>query len=215
MARGRKIKTAMSRTTRNALIAALFFVLLPFAVILDRQLMRPLRQVIRTEAWASEDRKRYHEHTFDVADVIDGDTLDIAASDGKWDTTRIRLIGVDTPETHHPTVGQMYYGQEAADFTRSIAEGQPITVFLDTVSAERDRYGRLLAYVVLPDGSVMNEKLIREGYGYADLRFRHSLSEDYDRLMDAAMKDKSGIWKRVMREQLPQWLLRERPEILR
>src|SRR5690606_19653965 len=102
------------------------------------------------------------------------DTLDIAAADGDMATTRIRLIGVDTPETQHPTGGPMYYGQEATDFAKRLAEGRQVTVLLDTVSDERDRYGRLLAYVVLPDGRVLNEVMIREGYGYADSRFRHS-----------------------------------------
>lgn len=215
MVRGHKAKLAMSRTKRNALIAAFFFFLLPFAVVVDRQVLRPLREAARTAAWASEDRKRYHGHVFEVAGIVDGDTLDIAASDGDRATTRIRLIGVDTPETKHPTVGPMYFGQEATDFAKEAAEGRRITVHLDTITDERDRYGRLLAYVKLPDGRILNEVLIRQGYGYADLRFRHSRFDAYVRLMEEAIEEGAGLWDGVTREVLPDWLRRQRPDLMR
>lgn len=205
----------MSRTKKNALLAAFFFFILPLAVVMDRQVLRTLRQIVHTEVWASEDAKRYHNRTFQTARVVDGDTLDIAAADGDMATTRIRLIGVDTPETQHPTVGPMYYGQEATDFAKRLAEGRQVTVLLDTVSDERDRYGRLLAYVVLPDGRVLNDTLIKEGYGYADSRFRHSRYDEYLRLMDEAIDEKAGLWQNAAREQLPQWLRSQRPELLR
>lgn len=215
MARGRKAGIVMSRTQRNALIAAFLFFLLPFAVVVDRQMLRPLRQRVRTAAWASDDRARYHEQAFLVAGVVDGDTLDLAAADGERATTRLRLIGVDTPETSHPTVGEMYYGQAATDFVRATVDGRRVTVLLDTVSAERDRYGRLLAYVVLSDGRVLNELLVRQGFGYADLRFEHTRFDAFVRLMEDAIADKAGLWEEVSREQLPQWLRRARPELLR
>ncbi len=205
----------MSRTRRNALIAGFFFIVLPFAVVVDRQMFRPIRQAAATAAWASDDWKRYHGQRFEAVEVVDGDTLDLAAVDGEKSTTRVRLIGVDTPETKHPTVGRMYFGPEATDFTREVAEGQRVTVYLDTVTEERDRYGRLLAYIVLPDGQVLNELLIRGGYGYADLRFRHSRYEKYVQLMEAARKEGAGVWEAVTQEQLPEWLRRERPELLR
>ena len=210
-----KFHYAMSRTRKNALIAAFFFFLLPLAVVVDRQMLRPVRQAVRTAAWASEDRKRYHEQAFAVAGVVDGDTLDIEASDGEKPTTRVRLIGVDTPETKHPTVGPMYFGKEATAFTQQSVEGRRVVILLDKVSAERDRYGRLLGYVALPDGRILNEELIRNGFGYADLRFQHGRFDDYVRLMEAAIGQKAGLWRDVSREQLPQWLRRERPELLR
>lgn len=217
MARRKRTKSyyAMSRRRKNALIAAFFFFLLPLAMVVDRQLLRPARETVRTAAWASADRKRYHQQSFAVAEVVDGDTVDIDAADGDQPTTRVRLIGVDTPETKHPTVGPMYFGQEATAFTRRAAEGRRVTILLDTVSAERDRYGRLLAYVLLPDGRVLNEELIRNGFGYADLRFEHGRFDDYVSLMDAGIAQKAGLWREVSRAQLPQWLRRERPELLR
>lgn len=194
---------------------AFFLFLLPFAVVLDRQVLRPVRQTVRVATWASDDYKRYHQQTFTVTEVIDGDTLDIEAPDNEKPTTRIRLIGVDTPETKHPTTGVMYYGPEASAYAQQLAQGQRVTVLLDTVSEERDRYGRLLAYVALPDGRGLNEELIRTGCGYADLRFSHSRFDNFVTLMDTAMAQKAGLWGHVTREKLPAWLRRERPEILR
>lgn len=204
----------MRRTRKNALLLAVFL-FIALAAVVDRQFLRPVRQTVRVAAWADDDYKRYHGQVFTAAHVVDGDTLDIEASDGQKPTTRIRLIGVDTPETKHPTVGVMYYGPEASEYARQCAEGQRVTVFLDTVSAERDRYGRLLAYVALPDGRMLNEALIGNGYGYADLRFKHTRFDDYVRLMDTAMTQKVGLWGQVTRAQLPAWLQRERPELLR
>jgi len=204
----------MRRTRKNALLLAVFL-FIALAAVVDRQFLRPVRQTVQVAAWASDDYKRYHGQVFAVANVVDGDTLDIEAPDGQKPTTRIRLIGVDTPETKHPTVGVMYYGPQASAYAQQQAQGQRVTVFLDTVSAERDRYGRLLAYAALPDGRILNEALIGNGYGYADLRFKHSRFDDYVRLMDTAMMQKVGLWEQVTRKQLPAWLQRERPELLR
>ena len=109
-------KHALRRTTRNAIIAAVFFLLLPVLVVLDRRFGDVLRQSIHRVTYAEGDWQTYHDQTFTVAKVIDGDTLDVNCPDGKFPTTRVRLLGVDTPETHHPTVGLMYYGPEATEF---------------------------------------------------------------------------------------------------
>lgn len=215
MTRKKRASYAMSRAKKNALIAVFFFFVLPLAVLMDGRLLPPVRQAVRTAVWASEDRKRYHDQIFTVAAVVDGDTLDIDAGDGDASTTRIRLIGVDTPETKHPTVGPMYFGQEATDFTRQLSEGQSVIVQLDTISAERDRYGRLLAYITLPNGRILNEELIRNGCGYADLRFSHGHLDTYAALMDAAIIQKTGLWEKINRKQLPRWLQKKRPELLR
>jgi len=215
MARRRTFRMVMSRRRKHALWATFFFFVLPFVVVLDRQFLRPMRQAIRTVAWASDDRKRYHRQVFEVVHIVDGDTLDIGVSDGLDPFTRVRLLGVDTPETHHPAIGQMYFGPEATEFTAGLADGQQVTVRLDTVADERDRYGRLLAYIVLPNEVVLNEEIVRSGYGYADLRFSHSRFDAYVQLMEAAIAERKGLWRDVKREQLPDWLRRRRPELLR
>lgn len=97
--------------------------------------------------------------TATVVRVIDGDTVDVLFN-GKQE--RVRLIGVDTPETVHPEVGVEPWGPEASAFTkRHLPPGTVVRLELDV--QERDRYGRLLAYLYLPDGRMLNELLLQEG----------------------------------------------------
>jgi len=91
-----------------------------------------------------------------VSRVIDGDTIQL--DDGR----RVRLIGVDTPETVHPQKGVEPYGKEASNFTRSMLEGREVYLEYDVQLA--DKFGRTLAYVWLEDGRFFNELLLLEGY---------------------------------------------------
>jgi endonuclease YncB( thermonuclease family) len=206
---------ALRRTTRNGLIAVAVFVLLPAVIMLDRQYGRVLSEPVTRTAYADGDWQKYHNRTFRVNEVIDGDTLDVDIPDGKFPDTRVRLMGVDTPETKHPTVGKMYYGPEASAFAAQLALGQTVTLRLDTVGDIRDRYGRLLAYCLLPDGTVLNEALIAEGCGYAYLSFPHSQSARYEALMQQAMTQNKGLWQKAVRTDLPKWLRQKRPDLLR
>ena len=150
------------------------------------------------------DFEKYHGKTFTVVKIVDGDTIDIDIADGKYDHTRIRLWGVDTPETKNPKTGVMYFGPEAAEFTRELALGKQVTVYLEE-HRTRGYYGRLLAYVQLPDRRFLNEVLLSEGFAYADLRFRHSFYNKYKQLEASARSGKKGLWKKVTREQMPEW----------
>lgn len=96
-----------------------------------------------------------------VVSVADGDTFDVDIG-GERDT--VRLIGVDTPETKHPTKGVQCWGPEASDFTKSLLTvGTRVKLVRDAEA--RDRYGRLLAYVYLADTNVfVNRELVRLGF---------------------------------------------------
>lgn len=91
-----------------------------------------------------------------VKRVIDGDTFEL--SNGK----KVRLIGVNTPETVKPNSPVEYYGKEASNFTKSTLTGK--TVYLEKDAGDTDKYGRLLRYVYLEDGKMFNEILVTEGY---------------------------------------------------
>jgi endonuclease YncB( thermonuclease family) len=93
---------------------------------------------------------------FLVTRAIDGDTLELATGE------TVRLIGVNTPETVAPGQPVECYGHEASAFTKARAEGQLVTLEKDV--SETDRFGRLLRYVWLPDGTMLNEVLVAEGY---------------------------------------------------
>ncbi|MFZ0033581.1 MAG: thermonuclease family protein [Sedimentisphaerales bacterium] len=114
-------------------------------------------------------------------------------------------MGIDTPETKNPIVGVMYFGPEAAEFTKSLSLEKKGTVYLDEDNRTRDKYGRLLAYVKLPDVRFLNEVLLSEGFAYADTRFRHSFYHKYQQLEAASRSQKKGLWSNVTPEQMPKW----------
>jgi micrococcal nuclease len=125
-----------------------------------------------------------------VQRVIDGDTF-VAVVGGRRD--RVRLIGVDTPETVDPDRPVQPYGKEASNFAKHMLTGATVRLVGDV--EPRDRYGRLLAYVWLSDGTFWNALLAAEGYAqlitippdvtYAGL-FRG--------LVDEARSANRGLW---------------------
>jgi micrococcal nuclease len=95
--------------------------------------------------------------TVAVTKVVDSDTVDISPSvEGN---SRVHLIGMDTPEVYF---GTQPYGPETSAFTKRELEGEEVRLELDVQKI--DPYGRLLAYVYLPDGKMFNETLVEEGY---------------------------------------------------
>jgi len=158
----------------------------------------------------SGDWETYQARQFKVVHVVDGDTLDIDVPDGRHDSTRIRMLGLDTPETVHPNKPVQYFGKEASDYLKGVAAGKTVTVQLDRVRM-RDDYGRLLAYVLL-DGANLNERMIAEGYGYADPRFPHPLKSRFHARMIEARKAGRGLWAGVKEEELPYYLQRQPAE---
>ncbi|MBW8016519.1 MAG: hypothetical protein FVQ82_10050 [Planctomycetes bacterium] len=213
MAKG-TLKYAMSRRRKNGII----FAIIVFAVGLicfDRLFTDSFRKEVLLRTPRPEGAAKYHLKTFKVVKVVDGDTLDIDIPDGKYDTTRVRLLGVDTPETKKRGEAVMFFGPEASAFVEEVALGQDVTVIIDTVSDVRDKYDRLLGYIRFADKTILNEEIIKQGYGYADLRFKHGDYEKYLKMQDEAIDAKAGLWKTVKRDQLPKWLQRERPMLLK
>jgi len=148
------------------------------------------------------DWDKYHARKFKVGRIIDGDTLDIDCPDGRFSRTRIRLLGVDTPETVKPDTPVEHFGPQARRFTESAAMGRTVTLKLDRMRI-RDTYNRLLAYVILPDGTNLNERIIATGCGYADPRFRHPLMREFKQAQAEAMKDRMGLWEQAADADLP------------
>jgi micrococcal nuclease len=99
-----------------------------------------------------------------VTHLIDGDTLDVRIGDR---TERVRLIGVDTPESVAPERPVQCYGAEAsAHLATLVPEGSEVRLERDSVA--RDRFGRLLAYVYrLDDDLLVNLALVEQGYADA------------------------------------------------
>ena len=198
---------AMSRRRKNGIIF-LCLLLVMFLAWLDHSIIGHGRLLTTKseEKTRASDLEMYHGETFTVVNVIDGDTLDIDIPDSRNEHTRIRLLGIDSPETKSEHSGVMYFGPQAADFTKITVLGKSVAVYLDAPNPTRGKYGRLLAYVKLPDGGFLNELLLTKGYAYADTRFSHSFYNKYKQLQSRAKSSKKGLWQNVTPDQLPLWL---------
>jgi micrococcal nuclease len=95
-----------------------------------------------------------------VVNVVDGDTIEIEGGQ------RVRFIGVNTPETVHPTKAVECFGKEASDFNKALLKDGYVRLERDI--SDTDKYGRLLRYIYLADGTFVNLELVSRGYAYAD-----------------------------------------------
>lgn len=130
---------------------------------------------------------------YHVSHFSDGDTITV---DMNGTPETIRFIGVDTPETHDPRKPVQCYGPAASAFTKNtlVAAGSTVRLTADSLSSNRDRYDRLLRYVYLPDGTLLNQKLIRDGYGFYYPYFPFSKSKDFETAEKQAMAEYNGLW---------------------
>lgn len=128
---------------------------------------------------------------YSVDHFVDGDTIAVNMN-GRVET--IRFIGVDTPETHKPNTPVQCYGPAAAAFTKNTIGAQKVRLSLDPKSTNRDRYGRLLRYIYLPDGTLLNQKLIENGYGFYYPYFPFTKSTTFNAAEQQAMAAHKGLW---------------------
>ena len=144
-----------------------------------------------------------------VERVIDGDTMIISFifDDGsKYQKERVRFLGVDTPETVHPTKPVQYYGKEASNFTKKTLDGE--TVWLQTDVGVKDRYDRMLAYVWLKEPTerelddedairkyMFNARLLLDGYAQLmTIQPNSRYSNIFVHLQREARQEKKGLW---------------------
>ena len=125
--------------------------------------------------WLPNLEAQYERRTVLVERVIDGDTIEVEIEGG---SQTLRLIGVDTPETKHPTWAVELFGAEASAYTTAALEGQSVQLEIDRTGDRRDRYGRWLPYVYV-GGQNFNTRLIRDGYGYAIRGFEYSKRAEF------------------------------------
>lgn len=127
-----------------------------------------------------------------VIRVVDGDTI-IVDLDGKNET--IRLIGINTPETVDPRKPVECFGKEASDRAKSLLQGTSVRLEADPTQGERDKYGRLLRYVFLADGTDFNLKMIADGYAYEytyDTPYKYQ--SEFKQAQATAQQVKRGLW---------------------
>ncbi len=127
--------------------------------------------------------------------VIDGDTVILKNHE------RVRLIGIDAPEIDSKYHRGEPFGKEAKKYLKELIEGKEVT--LKDGPEPRDKYGRRLAFIYLPDGVFVNEVMVREGYAEAYRRFPHKYREHFLELEAEAKGNESGMWGKKKR---PWWL---------
>jgi micrococcal nuclease len=123
-----------------------------------------------------------------VRRVNDGDTVELI--DGR----SVRYIGVNAPEIDHKRKAAAPFALEARAFNASLVEGKVVRLELDL--ERQDGYGRTLAYVFLPDGSLVNERLLETGLAYCLYTMPNTRYEQ--RLLAAqrrAMREGRGMWR--------------------
>jgi len=129
-----------------------------------------------------------------IVRVIDGDTVELETGE------TLRYIGIDTPETKHPTKPVQCFGEEAYQANKKLVEGKTVRIVKDV--SEVDKYKRLLRYVYVstqasPSGILVNDYLIRKGFAFAstfppDVKF----SEQFIEAQREARDKNLGMWKK-------------------
>ena len=137
-----------------------------------------------------------------VSKVIDGDTFMLA------DGTKVRLIGVDTPETVDPRKDVHWYGREASKKLKEWVEGKAVCLKQDQDKTQNlDKYGRLLRYAWKYtsekdaendskglNGFFVNAELIRQGYGFAYTKYPFQYMDDFRKYERTAKENNRGLW---------------------
>lgn len=129
---------------------------------------------------------------YQVVKFDDGDTIQVNMSN---QNEKVRLIGVDTPETQDPRKPVQCFGKAASAFTKRLIGTNAVRLEADPENTNRDRYNRLLRYVYLPDGTLVNAEIIKQGYGFAYTHFPFTKLETFRQLEATARKNNLGLWK--------------------
>jgi len=136
-----------------------------------------------------------------VTKINDGDTFEIETGE------KVRLLGIDTPEKWES--GKLEKDSErsgkdkeiikklgalASDYTEKLLLNQKVRLVADSTNSDKDRYGRLLRYVYLEDGTLFNLKIIQDGYAYAYTKYPVIYMEDFLKAQKEARENNRGLW---------------------
>ena len=184
----------MKKSTKKKLTSSVIAVITVLAlVILDKFGYIDINDYIdfndkiEQEAYVNVDS----DNLYEVVRVVDGDTI-VINYNGKDE--KVRLIGVDTPESVHSDKSKnTKEGVKVSDYTKSKLTGKMVSIELDV--EERDKYGRILAYVYL-DGEMYNKHLLEIGYAkVATYPPNVKYVEDFKELQKEARENNKGLWQ--------------------
>jgi|GEM_PF-263776 micrococcal nuclease len=131
--------------------------------------------------------------TYKVLRVVDGDTIRI---DYNGKDEKVRFIGLDTPETKDPRKPIQCFGREATAKMTEFAENKNIRLEFDKTQGERDKYGRLLAFVYSEDNKNLAYEMIRQGYGneYTYNSNPYKYQNEFKEAARKAREENKGLW---------------------
>lgn len=135
------------------------------------------------------------EGPYAVASVVDGDTVRVVV-DGR--EIKVRLIGINTPETVATDRPVECFGPEASQRAKELLSGQQVYLEKDPATGETDKYGRTLAYVFLSPDQMVNEALVREGFAYEytyDREHPYRYQQQFRAAQKSAQEQDLGLWQ--------------------
>ncbi len=123
---------------------------------------------------------------------MDGDTNQVCCIG--WKREKVRYIGINTPETKHPTKEVAHFGEDASEANRKLVDGKTVRLEFDV--QQLDKYGRTLAYVYLEDGTFVNAWLVKNGYAMVLTIPPNVKHEDiFLKLQREAREARRGLWR--------------------
>lgn len=152
----------------------------------------------------SEHEQKQGKETRFVHKVVDGDTFILENGE------KVRMLGIDTPEKYESskldrdaersgsdkkTIQKL--GDLAGQYTKKLIEGKRVLLVPESNYEDKDKYGRLLRYVYLEDGTFINKKLLEDGYASAYRRFELSKKDEFIKAEKEARENRRGLWGEV------------------
>ena len=122
----------------------------------------------------------------------DGDTITVKF-EGR--TEKVRLVGIDSPELKDERQAYRDEAYAARDYSRLRLGGEQVTLETDARQGDRDKYSRLLRYVILDDGTNVNEEFVRKGYARVYDKFQFTLKPRFKAAEAEAKREKLGVWR--------------------
>lgn len=126
-----------------------------------------------------------------VKRTVDGDTLSVIVGEIE---EKVRLLGINTPETVDPRRAVECYGKEASKQIDQLVTGRRVILVPDPTNDDRDKYGRLLRYVYLEDGTFVNEWMVEHGYAFAYITYPFQFKNSFVNLERIARSNELGLW---------------------
>ena len=125
--------------------------------------------------------------------VIDGDTIEVELNGEK---SLVRFLGINTPEKENIYRHEECFGPEASKETEKLLQNKKVFLLPDPHAPDKGKYGRLLRYIFLPDGTFINALLIKDGYAFAYIYDNENLEfgRYFEELEKSAKNQSLGLW---------------------